>query len=88
MYLASLIFVRHLYMGGRGLKSSHGFITTKRRGVCLRRYGVDCGNRSPYTIGALATSRLEGLDLQSQPFAECSRDEAANAVRLPAGGTH
>ena len=75
-------------MGRRGSKSSHGLTTTKRRGVCLRRYGVNCGNRSPYTIGSLAAWVLERFDLETELLAQGSGDEAANAVRLPAGCAH
>src|SRR5712664_3240170 len=45
-------------------------------------------NRSPYTISSLAASVLEGLDFEAQLLAQGARDEAANAVRLPAGCAH
>src|SRR6266446_6130679 len=68
--------------------STWALLTAKRRGVCLRRYGVDCGNRSPYTIGSLAAWVLERFDLETELLAQGAGDEAANAVRLPAGCAH
>src|SRR5712692_2885528 len=46
------------------------------------------GHQSANSIGPFAACVLEGLDLESQPFAEGAGDEAANAVRLPAGCAH
>src|SRR6266478_199725 len=46
------------------------------------------GHQSIDAIGPLTASGLEGLDLEAQLLAEGSRDEAANAVRLPAGCAH
>src|SRR6266446_6648715 len=68
--------------------STWALLTAKRRGVCLRRYGVNCGNRSPYTIGSLAAWVLERFDLEAELLAQGAGDEAANAVRLPAGCAH
>src|SRR6266852_6504040 len=46
------------------------------------------GNPSANAIGPFAASGLEGLDLEAQLLAQGSGDEAANAVRLPAGCAH
>src|SRR5712692_55359 len=46
------------------------------------------GHPSANAIGPLTACGLKGLDLEAQLLAEGSRDEAANAVRLPAGCAH
>src|SRR6266478_3371063 len=46
------------------------------------------GNPSANAIGPLTACGLEGLDLAAPLLAQGAGDEAANAVRLPAGCAH
>src|SRR6266404_7634906 len=45
-------------------------------------------HQSANAVGPLTACVLEGLDLEAQLLAQGSGDEAANAVRLPAGCAH
>ena len=62
------------------MKKSAGGISPALR--CLQ------GDRLPDAIGSLAARVLEGLNLEPQLLAQGSGDEAANAMRLPAGLPH
>src|SRR6266849_5573612 len=46
------------------------------------------GHQSANAVGSLTACGLEGLDLEAQLLAQGAGDEAANAVRLPAGCAH